>query len=175
MSRCGSTLISQTLGRLPHVLSISECPAIDAAIQAGRAEDLRKVVGALSHRDGGETHLVIKLDAWHIHDLPLIRSAYPEAPWIFVSRDPKEVLESQLRSPGRLASPGAVNPHALRASLSEITLLSREEWCARVLDGICTSAREFQHDPLGMYIDYRQLPGAIWQSVAPHFALPHSA
>ena len=57
----------------------------------------------LNAKDG---RYFIKLDSWHIHDLPLIRAAFPEAPWIFVRRNLVEVVASQLRSPGMLGAPG---------------------------------------------------------------------
>ena len=61
-----------------------------------RIEWLRGVVSALGQpRLGTEKHLFIKFDAWKVLDLPLIRRAFPAVPWIFLYRDPVEVLTSQ--------------------------------------------------------------------------------
>jgi len=71
---------------------------------------------SLGQRRFGETHYFIKLDAWHVRSLALIREAFPQTPWIFVCRDPVEVFVSQLSRPGRLALPGAIDPEALGLS-----------------------------------------------------------
>ena len=115
MSRCGSTLISQMLAALDRVLVISEAPAIDDVLHAevhvpGIREDeqvqwLRAVVSALGQAQAGQELYFIKLDAWHIHKLPLLHSAFPATPWIFVYRDPIEVLVSQLRTPASSPCP----------------------------------------------------------------------
>ncbi|MGH9628805.1 MAG: aspartyl/asparaginyl beta-hydroxylase domain-containing protein [Bryobacteraceae bacterium] len=171
MSRCGSTLIAQTLASLPGTVVISEAAPIDSAIQANSAELLRRTVNALGQCRFGETHYFVKLDAWHIHNLPLIREAFPDAPWIFVYRNPVEVLVSQLCSPGRPALPGAMDPEALGLSFSHITSVGREEWCARVLAGFCRSALAFRDDPQALFVNYRQLPGAVWNAISNHFFL----
>jgi hypothetical protein len=171
MSRCGSTLVAQTLASIDRTLVISEASPIDAAIRTNNVDSLRNIVHALGQRRFGETHYFVKFDAWHIHNLRLIREAFPDTPWIFVYRDPVEVLVSQLRSPGQQALPGAMDPGALGLSLSDITGLGRQEWCARVLANFCTSALAFRDDPRSLFVDYRQLPGAIWGLVAQHFSL----
>jgi mannose-6-phosphate isomerase-like protein (cupin superfamily) len=113
LSRCGSTLISQMLSTLDRALVISEAPAIDDVLQAdvrlpGVKQDeqvqwLRAVVSALGQAQAGQELYFIKLDAWHIHKLPLLRRVFPATPWIFVYRDPIEVLVSQLRQPGQFS------------------------------------------------------------------------
>jgi hypothetical protein len=175
MSRCGSTLIAQALSSIPRTLVISEAAPIDTAVRTNNAEWLRRTVHALGQRRFGETHYFVKLDAWHIHNFPLIREAFPETPWIFVSRNPVEVLVSQLRSPGKQALPGAMDPEALGLSFSDITTVGREEWCARVLAGFCSSALAFRDDPRALFVDYRQLPGAVWDTVSKHFSLDFSS
>ena len=175
MSRCGSTLIAQTLASVPRTLVISEADPIDSAIQTNNVEYVRRTVQALGQRRFDETHYFIKLDAWHVRNLALIREAFPQTPWIFVSRDPVEVLVSQLSRPGRLALPGAIDPEALGLSFHHVTTVSREEWCARVLANVCSAALEFTHDPQALFIDYRDLPGAIQGSIANHFSLALSS
>lgn len=176
MSRCGSTLISQMFAALPRVVMLSEAPAIDDVIQGASAENqtecLRSVLAALGQRRRGtEEHYIVKLDAWHIHSLPLIRAAFPDTPWIFVYRDPLEVLVSQLRCPGKLAAPGAMDPAALGLRFEDITALTREAWCVRVLAGFLRAALEFRDDRNGLFLNYRQLPEAVWEIVSKHFGI----
>ncbi|HEX9595558.1 MAG TPA: aspartyl/asparaginyl beta-hydroxylase domain-containing protein [Anaerolineales bacterium] len=185
MSRCGSTLISQTLAALDRALVISEAPAIDEVLHAEvhaphvkedeQVQWLRAVVSALGQARAGQDLYFIKLDAWHIHKLPLIHRAFPATPWIFVYRDPIEVLVSQLRNPGKFALPGAMAPAMLDMSAHDITNCSREEWCVRVLAGFCRAALRFCAALNGLCVNYNQLPEAVWTTLATHWDITFSA
>ena len=149
LSRCGSTLVSRMLAALPQVSMISEAAPLDEVLRAERVEWLRWIVAALGQRrSAGQSRYFLKMDAWHIHQLPLIRQAFPDTPWVFLYRDPVEVVVSQLRSPGLLGAPGAMDPAALRMKPEDFGL-ERQEWCVRVLAAILRSACEFAGDPKG--------------------------
>jgi hypothetical protein len=167
LSRCGSTLVSAMLTAAGFRV-IREAPAIDEILRTSRPDWLRHVVTAF----GDGQPYVIKLDSWHMRRLPLFREAFPETPWMFLFRDPVEVMASHARLPGKQALPGAIPPDALGMTFQDMTGLDREEWLARVLAGICRSALA---GPEGLFIDYRQLPGAVRDRVAPHFGLSLSA
>jgi hypothetical protein len=174
MSRCGSTLVSRMLSSLARVAMISEAPPLDEILREKKVAWLRWMVAALGRRCApDETHYFLKLDAWHIHSLPLIRQAFPETPWIFLHRDPLEVAVSQLRSPGLLGAPGMIDPQAL-GMRPEDAVLGRDEWCVRVLAAILHAASAQRGDPLGMFVDYRQLPQAVWDAVGGHFGMAFS-
>jgi hypothetical protein len=186
MSRCGSTLISRMLAALPRYLTVCEAPPLDDVIQAKRSlpnltdaehiQWLRWIAAALGQRrTGDETHYFVKMDAWHIHHLPLIRAAFPNVPWIFVYRDPLEVMVSQLARPGRLTIPGALDPGIFGLEPAAVTGLSREIWCARVLAAIFRAALAARSDPKALCIEYRDLPEAVFGSIARHFGLLPSA
>jgi hypothetical protein len=141
-------------------------------VQTHRSDWVRAIILALGQpREGGEDRYFIKFDAWHIHYLPVIQAAFPYTPWLFVFRDPLEVLLSQVRTPGMLGLPGAMNPAIFGMSLDDIIAMSREEWCARVLSGFLQSALDHRGDPAGLFINYRDLPAAIWGNVAQHFRI----
>ena len=186
VSRCGSTLATQMFAALDRTVVISEAPAIDHVIQARldrpdlsaaeHAQWLRWIVAALGQRrTGRETHYIVKLDSWHIHDLPLIRAAFPETPWIFLEREPTEVEASQERSPGMHGAPGAMDPRVLRMKFEDITRLSRQQWRQRVIEGYLRAAEPFRKVATGLFLNYRDVPGAIWERAAPHFGLELSA
>ena len=161
MSRCGSTLA----GRLLHAAGwrvVSEASAIGEAI-LGNAPQLRQIVNAFR---GGGPH-VVKLDAWHIHRLARIRDEFPETPWVFLFRDPAEVLVSLMRSPGRHSLPGSLAPEVVGLAPEDI-LLPRVEWTVRVLAEICRAAAGHRG---GLFVDYRRLPQAVENTIAPHFGL----
>jgi hypothetical protein len=161
MSRCGSTLAVRMLHAAGYRV-VSEASAIDQAI-VGNVRDLRGVVAAF----GGGAPYVVKLDAWHIHSLPRICEAFPETPWVFLFRDPAEVLVSLMRSPGRHSLPGAIGPEILGLPSEDITL-PRFEWTARVLAALCRSALAHRG---GLFVDYRRLPDAAQNAIAPYFGL----
>jgi hypothetical protein len=176
MSRCGSTLVSQALAALPGVLTVSEAPPIGAMVQSGQSDWVRAMIltlGPPRHNGShpGNDRYFVKLDAWAIHKLPVIRSAFPGVPWIFLYRDPLEVLVSHIRVPGTQCLPGALDPAILEMTFQDITALSREEWSAQVLAKLLRSAIAHRGDPLGMFVDYRDLPGAIWGGIAKHFGI----
>jgi hypothetical protein len=186
VSRCGSTLATQMFAALERTVVVAEAPAIDHVIQAQldrpdlsaaeHAQWLRWIVAAFGQRrTGRETHYIVKLDSWHIHDLPLIRAAFPETPWIFLEREPAEVEASQERSPGMHGAPGAMDPRILRMKFEDITSLSRQEWRHRVIGEYLQAAEPFRSDPAGLFLNYRDLPGAIWDRAAAHFGLELSA
>lgn len=183
MSRCGSTLISRSLAAAESLFVVSEPPPVDEIIQGSRTSSpeqrsnwLRGIVSALAQvRRPGQTHYLIKLDSWHIRSLPLFRAAFPDVPWLFVYRDPLEVMASQLRRPGLHTSPGAMDPAILGMRFEDIISLTRPLWCARVLGDFMAAALCFRDDPNGMFVDYRELPGAIRGKIARHFGLELSA
>jgi hypothetical protein len=165
VSRCGSTLAARMLSAA-GLRVLSEPPPLDAAIQSGQIARVRSIAAAL----GAGMPYILKLDAWHIHALPLIRLALPETRWIFLYRDPVEVLASHARSPGRHMLPGGLDPRALGLRESDITAIPRAEWPARILARMMDSALSHA-GPAGLFIDYRDLPAAVEGRVVDHFGL----
>ena len=182
MSRCGSTLVSQMLGALPGSVVLSEAGPIDSVLRAHfkdqslsdemRVEWLRWLVSALGQRRrGDETDLFIKFDSWSALELPLIHQAYPDVPWIFLYRDPVEVLVSQLGQRGAHMVPGTIEPELFGMNLAEAFQIQPEEYCARVLAQTCEAALRHHQNSPGMMINYKQLPDAVWTALAGFFRI----
>jgi hypothetical protein len=181
MSRCGSTLVAQMIAASTINLVVSEAAPIDAAVQIARSMDdddavrlLRAMVAAYGRpRAGNERNLVFKLDSWHTLALPLFRRAFPHAPWVFLYRDPVEVLVSQMRQRGTQMVPQLLAPQYFGLDAGET--VADEAYCARVLAAICDAA--IAHATLGggIAIDYRDLPGAVEERILPHFGIFASA
>src|SRR5262249_16445517 len=140
MSRCGSTLVSQMLAALPNNIVVSEAAPLDAAVRLSNSLPPRspdKHVGVLAprvaplgrRRSGAERHYVIKLDGWHALAFPLFRRAFPQVPWVFLYRDPVEVLVSQMRERGLQLIPSALSPCPF--GIENGTGMTGEEYCAR--------------------------------------------
>jgi len=182
MSRCGSTLAAQMLAALSDCVVISEAAPIDAVVQLGRAvapEDavraLRAMISAFGRkRAGHERRYVIKLDCWHTLALPLFRHAFPDVPWVFLYRDPVEVLVSQMRQRGTQMVPQYMPPSFF--GLDPAGYLMDEDYCARVLGVICRAVIDHhgiggQDFGNGLILNYRKLPDAVCSAILPHFGM----
>ena len=178
MSRCGSTLAAQMIAALPGTIVASEAPPIDGAVQlnhqiAGLPLDihvrvLRAIVAAIGRdRTGDARGYVIKLDAWHIKALPLFRAAFPDTPWVFMYRDPIEVMVSQKRQSGMMAVPGEIQPDTFAAD-SEDSVLAHG---ANVLGQICRAAVDGMASGGGILINYNKMPAAVSERILPHFGM----
>jgi hypothetical protein len=166
MSRCGSTLVTQMLAAVPEFLVLSEPLLVNDVLRAPGTDDervrrLQLAIAALGRRrSGSERGYVLKLDPWATHDLPLIRRAFPDTPWLFLSRDPLEVLASHRLQPGMHMLPTVVSPELFGTDLMSAAAMSFEEYGAFVLGTICGQALA-QHDERARFLDYRELPGGM--------------
>jgi hypothetical protein len=179
MSRCGSTLISQMLAASDRNVVISEGWPIESAInidarQAGvtveqRRRWLQGMIHALGQpRQGGENRYFVKFDSIHTLDLPLVRSAFPDVPWMFLYRDPLEVMISQVRHRASWTMPGIVPIRGLQLTVGAFA--DHEEYMADVMALICEAAlRAVAEVPGGLLLNYSELPDAVCGTLATHF------
>jgi hypothetical protein len=179
MSRCGSTLVTQMLAAVPDFRVLSEPQLVNDVLRPPgtdeeRARRLRLAVGALGQRTGNERGYVLKLDPWATVDLPVIRRAFPETPWLFLSRDPAEVLVSQRRQAGMQMLPTVVSAELFSLDMVTAATMSFETYGAIVLGAICRQAAT-NRDEHALFLDYRQLPGAVVHTVLDWFGLDCTA
>lgn len=184
MSRCGSTLVAQMLAALPHSIVVSEAAPVDTVTQLARATEsragdhaaraLRAIIATLGRcRAGDERRYFVKLDSWHALALPLYRRAFPRVPWIFLYRDPVEVLVSQMRQRGTQMLPQVLPPRLY--GIDDDAAIPDEDYCARVLAAICNAAADNAGLGGGLMIDYRELPSAATSRIMPHFGIAAGA
>lgn len=180
LSRCGSTLVTQMLAELPSSMVLSEPAVLDALLRAPHAPVdeprrialLRGLVGALGRpRAGGERRLFVKLDSWHVHALPLLRRAFPDVPWIFLLRDPLEVLVSHRRRRGAQMIPGVLTPAAAALDLASAAGMEPDAYAAHVLSRFCVAARGGLGLGGGLLVHYDELPRAVDAVIAAHFGV----
>jgi hypothetical protein len=179
MSRCGSTLVAQMLGGLEAAISLSEPGPLDAVVRYALARPdipqerhvalMRAMVAALTRPRRGERRSFLKLDSWHILALPLFRAAFPSVPWIYLFRDPTEVLVSHLRMRGYQTVPDLV-PAGLYGAVEEASS-GPEAQCASILARYHGAAIEALANGDGIAIDYAELPAAFERRILPHFGL----
>jgi hypothetical protein len=181
MSRCGSTLAAQSLAALPDSVVLSEPESFDTLLQwlaatpardgdTGRAL-LRGLLSALGQpRRDGDRRLFVKTDCWHVCHIDRILPAFPGVPWIFLYRDPVEVLVSQARTPALYLVPGSLIRHGVYPP--EHLLAKPLEHGAWVLSRVLRGAAEaVGRHPGGLLVNYGELPEALETRVAEHFAL----
>jgi hypothetical protein len=176
MSRCGSTLISQMLAASPENIVLSEAGPIDDILRGNflhpnitdeqRVQWLQWMIGVLAwRRQRAEKNVFIKFDCWHVLFLPLIQRAFPEVPWIFLYREPVEVMASAQKQLGGQMIPGVLQPALLGWTPETIAQMSLYEYAARVLAKLCEAALVQAQAGRGKLVNYRQLPDAIWPAL----------
>jgi hypothetical protein len=187
LTRTGSTLVHHLLNCCQSVHGLSEPTIFEQAIFVSRdwnAEErsrlLRDIMACYTlNRKSDRHHFVLKLG--NALDAEPLQSAFPRVPWIFIYRDPSEIIVSLLnKASGFLEK--------WRASRSDASILlglphlndpdmSTEEFLARVLGHMCESvlkAADSSSDGQCLAIPYSRLPHATWESIAPHFGIPLS-
>ena len=177
LSRCGSTLVTQMLAARGDTLVLSEPGPLDTIIRsaaptADKQSWLQWMMTALGHAAAaGQRHTVVKLDTWTTIDLGVVRAAFPTVPWVFVYRDPLDILVSQMNRRGYQVIPGALSEATVGIDLATAVELPPEEYAARVMRRIGeTALTHVDHDG-GLLVEYRELPGAVVERIAAHFGL----
>lgn len=180
MSRSGSTLVAQMLAAVSSNVVLSEAAPIDTMAQLCRlspdlpvsqaADFIRAIVLAFARpREGAQGPFFVKLDSWHILLQPLFRQAFPGVPWVFLYREPVEVLVSQMRDRGPQLVPEMVSP-----ALYGIDWRSEESpeiYCAQALAKICDAAAQHHGEDGGLLVNYQDLPDAVFTAILPHFGI----
>ncbi|HEX4739089.1 MAG TPA: hypothetical protein VH331_16170 [Allosphingosinicella sp.] len=168
MSRCGSTLVAQMLAALPGSEIVSEASPLDAVARHAAFGDgtdaaamLRAMAGALGRRGGRP--FVVKLDFWQALALALYRRAFPTVPWLFLFRDPVEVLVSQMNRRGAETMPGIMPELGVDPAAPEPVQI------AQALARICEAAADAAAAGGGLFVDYADLPEAVFSAILPHF------
>lgn len=186
MSRCGSTLVSRMLARPAQNVVISEASPLDWMIRADVrrpqiTEDehidwIRWMVGALAQkREPQAQHFFVKFDAWHMLYFDLIERAFPQVPWIFLYRNPAEVLVSHEKHRGAGTIPGVIEHRIKGLSLEDAINFPTEEYPAFVLAEICRAALVQRTNANGKFVNYTQLPDFVYEESLRHFDLEYSS
>jgi hypothetical protein len=180
MSRCGSTLVSRILAAVPDTVTVSEASPLDTLVQLLAANPqvpldqrtalLRGMVAALGRdRFGDRRRYFIKTNAWHSVALSLFHAAFPKTPWLFLFREPVEVLVSQMRMRGAETIPGALPPSVL--PIPDAPAQAEEDQVAQILALVNRAALDHADMGGGLFVDYAGLTDAIERDILPHFAI----
>lgn len=179
LSRCGSTLVSRLLATLPRLLVLSEPAPLNSVLMEEMPELdpvqlLRALVGALGRaRNHGEGLYVLKLSSWNIRRIALYRRAFPRARLVWLQREPNEVLASLLREPAgwsRLRNDAARARSLFGITEEDLAACDLGAFCGRAVAALLESAGATPADA-ALYLDYEELPEAVWTRVAPFLDL----
>lgn len=199
-SRCGSTLAANALLALdparhrvysesaPPVAALRACGEDYARCSPAAAATLLRDVVYLMGRsaDPAEERLFFKFQSVTARTLGAFRHAFPTTPWVFLYRNPVEVLASQLRVPdtakancvrSKRASP-AIREFVARTEYG-LDEFGDEEVCAVHLATLCEAAARHLEDAAGTGAAARYSPDLVTDlldTVFPaHFRLPSDA
>jgi hypothetical protein len=175
MSRCGSTLAAQWLAALPDSVVLSEPEPLDTLLQwpapFSDTETIQALLSALGQpRRESDRGLFLKTDCWHMAHIDRLLTAFPRTPWVFLYRDPVEVLVSHQRMPGWHMVPGSMAVHGLHPP-AELwnNPLGNGAWILSAMLKQAGQAME-RHDN-GLLLNYSELPEALETKLAAHFGM----
>ena len=179
--RCGSTLLANVLGAMQRHVVLHEPEPVDTILTAKpsryplkrRISLLQGAISALGQRRlGVEEALVIKLNSWHIlkRYRELIMQAYPDCKWVFIYRDPVEVMMSLLSMRNVRRSTYFIHKNYSGLSYEERLGCGMAELVARSVGRYCEAAAEAADDNT-LLINYSQLSPEIFRQALDFFEL----
>lgn len=168
MSRVGSTLLANALRALPSSLVIVEPRPLNQLLVSpfrhSRPADwstwlagLLAVLGQPRRPD--QKHYFVKFSSHNVLQLDLIRRIFPEVPWLFLYRDPVDVMVSNLERPARWygvhRNPPA-GPNIFDIAPDRLRSMSPAAFFAEVFRAFCHAA--LAAAPAGgAFVNYNQL------------------
>ena len=193
-SRCGSTLAANVLiGMDPtrhRVYSESGPPASALLGVCGESYTLcqphqaalivRDVLYLMSRsNDPLEERVFFKFQSVTTRSLPVFTMAYPNTPWLFVFREPVQVMMSHIRDGLQYANcvrsrsnpPQRIRDILTRNHIRQVDAMTAEDYCAAHLASITESAvASFEDDKNGRGIPilYDTLIDTLVEDVLPH-------
>ena len=177
VSRCGSTLVSNTLRLGQDTVVVSEADSITnllAPYAAStiaypldhwlplRAKLLESVATIFAHyRTGRKERVIIKFASWNILSWPVVRSIWPDVPCLILTRDPIEVMISNLSQ-----SIGWMKFKTYPLDELSVTQMDEVEYCARIIGKLCEAGIQLS-DGNSRLLDYEHLnPSTIRDAAA---------
>lgn len=194
-SRCGSTLVANSLAAFApeqsrvytespppvNVLTACRSSSCDKNKQAALFRDVLYLMGRTN--DLNEEHLFFKFQSMSSLYIDIVQLAFPDVPWVFVYRDPVQVMMSHFafgaKSKKAKCLTSRYDPFeetqslAQRETQTKAENLSPEDFCAAYLATLCESVlREARISGTGRMINYDNLPDVLMDDILPTYFLP---
>lgn len=161
VSRCGSTLVSQMLAQIESHQVFSEPPFLDQIFGAQASDrDKKKALESVFHILGyyakaNQRSIWVKLDSWAIVYYNILRDVFPEVPFLFLIREPSEVVRSHRKIRGAQMVPGLLKSNPLQ--IRDVPVYDLDLYTEKVLISILNNMMERVNDPRTYVLDYRFL------------------
>ncbi|CAM9674518.1 unnamed protein product [Scytosiphon promiscuus] len=179
-TRCGSTLVANMLASVQTNVMWSESTGpwkvMHTCPKCSRDQIvpwLKIIMDAMS-RSARHNHFYFKFQS--SEDIEAVTTAFPNVPWIFIFREPVEVMMSRLGAQ-RIGMEGMEKEVAARVekgmkpvkSTPKKGVKAKEATTAEQLSGLCKKAiNAFEANPgKGMMVEYPHLPDGIVTTVLP--------
>jgi hypothetical protein len=171
-SRCGSTLVANACRAVRGSIVIAEAPVLDKIIcrfftdANSEAKTLlyklfiKAAVAALGQRrSGNERRLFIKLGCTSTLQIAHLRSIWPKVPFVFLYRDPLEIVVSNVKTiPEWMCFDSNLETAAAIGGVetSALSNMTHEEFCARALGRYFEEAAR-NREALTLFVNYANL------------------
>lgn len=197
-SRCGSTLFANMavaadpekhrvyseahgpIAALQHVCGDAyQVCSLDTA-----ARLLKDVVYLMSRSDDErEERIFFKIQSVGSINIPVFTKAFPNVPWMYIYREPVQVMMSHLEHGDQLANCVRSRRKPLRSILDLVRSRSRQlenltnvEYCAAHLGALTeTAAASVASSPLAYPTNYKDFPSAFYDWFLPSIGYPVDA
>jgi hypothetical protein len=192
-SRCGSTLVANLLSAVEpaqHRVYSESSPPLQALYQvcgadyarcsmATAAAVLQDVIYLMSRTDDmNEDRVFFKIQSAGSRNLPVFTKAFPNTPYLFVYREPVQVIMSHLKQGirhancvrDRKAPPVSVQDVVLKYTPHlHAARLEPEHYCAAHLASITETIVQHLTIATGQTVNYADLTPTLYQSVLPRW------
>jgi adenylyl-sulfate kinase len=159
VSRCGSTMLAQSLAVSPQNIVVAEAPIIDLILRSelfdlSKKRDLiRAVIKILGQkRFSDEKNLIIKLDSWHIFKTSELRSIFPNLPFVLLYRNPVEVLKSHSKLRGMHMVPNLLPSEIFGINNKQIEEIGFHQYGAVVLEEYFKAYSDFYEKDTNVWV-----------------------
>ncbi|MES2391197.1 MAG: hypothetical protein V4555_06130 [Acidobacteriota bacterium] len=183
LSRCGSTRMAERLAANEQYVVAAQPGVLESLLEGCRQQPelamelkvrwVRALVGALAQpRAGGEQRFFLKAEPWQVHDVELLRAAFPDVAMLFLYREPLAVMVSHAAIPAEWLIPGVRRAARVRMVLENVEPGRTDLYRGRALAAICESGLRAAEQYGAMLVNDAEAPGAMWERVARHFGVP---
>ncbi len=184
-TRSGSGVLAQMLASSYDHLVLNEFQPIDALLRCQlwdaratpewRQEQLHWLLLATARATPHRARLLVRFECWHVLQLAVIRAAFPQVPWIFLYRDPLEVLASHEHRCGSQLVPGELEPELFDWELGDIMRRPFAVHWAKVLAAFGQAALDGLGQGRGYLLNHAELPDAAYDGVLRAFGIPRTS
>lgn len=182
-SRSGSTLVSQMLTELSNTRVVAEAPIFNQYLiqsivlknKIFNKQNLASICYGYGVAPSDQTiNIFFKFSSWLIHLAPIIFELFPNTPWIYIYRNPVEVIVSNILKRSyqvKLHQKPSFAAFLTKIPIYEVATLSEEQLLAKILLENMKAAINVLPSDNGLVVKYKQLKSIFFPKIIPHFNL----